>query len=290
MRTEVTGPLHLDREAAALLDHHSLLNLFNVLEMQLEAVSARIPQARVKRFAEFCLDVLMNLSRTGLPDQLPAMERNCGQMRAAVEELLEAHPQEAGLLNGVLEIIAVGHARLEEFKGERFAWQPISRQHFHRTLASFLQATERVSEGRFRFVYPPEPPAGNAYQIDFSIAGRGDSLHAPVVLHDTIRDLVGNARKYSDPGSLIQIDLQPEGRHGIRLRVKDNGYGIPEEEINKVVHFGYRATNVMDRRTMGGGFGLTKAYHVCKKGNGRFFIESEIGKGTTIELTLFDAA
>ncbi|HSH08856.1 MAG TPA: ATP-binding protein [Oceanipulchritudo sp.] len=288
MRQEVLGELRLDREESALLDNHSLLNLFNVLEMQLALVSAQIPEAGLKRFAEFCLDVLVNLSRTGLQSQLPGMERNCGELRDVVEELLRKHPQVSELLAGVMEIISIGHARLEEFKGNRFSWGAIPHEVFRSTLHSFLRATERVSQERFRFAFPPGDPVSDAYWIDFRIEPPGDSLYSPVVLHDTIRDLVGNARKYSDPG-VIRIDLQSEGEKGVRLGVSDNGYGIPEEEIDKVVHFGYRATNVMDRRTMGGGFGLTKAYHLCKKNSGRFFIESEIGKGTTIEMTLFDA-
>ena len=86
------------------------------------------------------------------------------------------------------------------------------------------------------------------------------------------------------------IELSEKEPRGLFLKVTDQGIGIPEEEVEKVTRYGYRASNVFDRRTMGGGYGLTKAYQLCKKFHGRFFIESDEGKGTCIEMTLFPEA
>ena len=175
---------------------------------------------------------------------------------------------------------------MEEFRGNRFHWREIPRADFRDTLAQFLIATERVSGGRFRFVFAPEKQQANAYRIDFHTVATGPGVRAPGVLHDTIRDLVGNARKYSEQGSEIRVELASLGEDGLRLQVSDTGMGIPQNEIERVIRFGYRATNALDKRTMGGGFGLTKAYNLCKRFNGRFFIDSEIGQGTTIAMTL----
>ncbi len=289
MRQEIRVELKLDRNEAALLDHHSLLNLFNVLEAQLSRIMQAIPGTGLRQYTNFCLEVLVHLPRTRIQELTPEMMDHCSRLKARIRDLLDHHPDQALLLNGVLDIIRIGHLRLEEYTMDRFAWQETDPQQFKENLEVFLQATSRVSGNRFTVAFTPEPPRGDAYWIDFRIETNGHPLMAPPVLHDTIRDLVGNARKYSPPGSRIGIQLASPAPGQLQLRVEDEGVGIPEEEIDKVVRFGYRATNVLDRRTMGGGFGLTKAYNVCRRYGGRFFIESGIGEGTSIEMTLSDA-
>jgi len=100
-----------------------------------------------------------------------------------------------------------------------------------------------------------------------------------------MRDLIANARKYTPPGGEITAALYQDA-HGTKFLVKDTGRGIPPAEIEQVVHFGKRASNVSTVRTLGGGFGLTKAFLVTKQFGGRFWIGSELGKGTNISIWL----
>jgi len=53
-----------------------------------------------------------------------------------------------------------------------------------------------------------------------------------------------------------------------------------------VVAFGKRASNVDDQATMGGGFGLTKAYLVSRQFGGRMWIDSRPGAGTRITISI----
>jgi hypothetical protein len=46
--------------------------------------------------------------------------------------------------------------------------------------------------------------------------------------------------------------------------------GIAENEIEHIIEFGVRGSNVTSRRTMGGGYGLTKAYFFTKQFGGTF--------------------
>ena len=286
MRRELEGQLVLSPEEEALLDKHSLLNLCNILEMQLTRLAERVSRKSIRPFTRSCLQLIMEMPRIEMEDLLPAMERHCLEVEQFLQGLLGEHPAEEPLIRALLETLALGQARIEEFKGNRFAWREISRSEFPKTLLQFLRTSEQVSDGRFRFSFAPEPPEPSTYWVDFQIDSPHESIRAPCVLHDTIRDLAGNARKYSKPDGKIRIELKSLGKQGLRLRVADEGMGIPEEEIEKVIQFGYRGSNALDKRTMGGGFGLTKAYSLCKRFNGRFFIESEAGKGTAIELTL----
>jgi hypothetical protein len=49
--------------------------------------------------------------------------------------------------------------------------------------------------------------------------------------------------------------------------------GIIEEELPHMVEFGFRGSNVINRRSLGGGCGLTKAYFYTKLFNGTFKIK-----------------
>jgi signal transduction histidine kinase len=109
----------------------------------------------------------------------------------------------------------------------------------------------------------------------------------PAVFQDVIRDLLANARKYTDPGKSIQSGLH-ESNSTLRFIVRDTGIGIPEKEIEDIITFGRRGSNAKERPTRGGGFGLTKAYYVTKKFNGRMWIESPLrgNRSTGIEIIL----
>jgi signal transduction histidine kinase len=107
----------------------------------------------------------------------------------------------------------------------------------------------------------------------------------PLRLKDVLRDLLANARKYTKPGGRVALALhQDEAR--ILCVIEDSGYGIPEDELEKVAEFGYRASNVRDYPTMGGGFGLTKAVWLILSWGGRFHIASGLGEGTRIHIEL----
>jgi signal transduction histidine kinase len=229
----------------------------------------------------------MELSGGNIPAKIPAIEKRLAGLEDLLRELLETRHEHLNFFRGILETIEMARVRLNELREDRLKWRQIAPKEFRIILNQFLSATERVGRGKFRFIYPPEEPCPDSYRIDFQIKPGNGHLEAPLILHDTIRDLVGNARKYSMPGTRISISLEEIEPKGIRLSVSDQGIGIPAGEIEKVVEFGYRATNAMDRNTMGGGFGLTKAYLLSRKFNGRFFIESAEGKGTTIELFLY---
>nr|WP_240544875.1 ATP-binding protein [Ectothiorhodospira shaposhnikovii] len=105
----------------------------------------------------------------------------------------------------------------------------------------------------------------------------------PAVFNDVIRDLVANARKYTPPGGRILSGLDDDGQR-IRFVVEDTGVGIPPGQVEDVVKLGFRADNVQNRRTYGGGFGLTKAYWVTQRLQGRMWIDSRLDQGTRIEI------
>ena len=105
----------------------------------------------------------------------------------------------------------------------------------------------------------------------------------PPVFQDCLCDLVANARKYTPPGGCIHAKLE-EDEDTFVLQVSDNGIGIPEDQIDRVVSFGFRGKNVANTIPYGGGFGLTKAYFYTLEMGGRMWIESNLSRGTTITI------
>jgi len=101
------------------------------------------------------------------------------------------------------------------------------------------------------------------------------------VLHDwTIENLVKNAIDASKGKGKIHIDLEYDKKF-IKIKVKDHGKGIPKNEFNKIFETGFTTK----KRGWGLGLSLTKRiveeYH-----NGKIkVLESEIGKGTTMQIS-----
>lgn len=61
-------------------------------------------------------------------------------------------------------------------------------------------------------------------------------------------DLIAIARKYTSSGGHTTAGLQDPGME-LSTVVEDTGCGIPTEEVQRVVEFGYRETNVREKAT-----------------------------------------
>lgn len=77
----------------------------------------------------------------------------------------------------------------------------------------------------------------------------------PVSFRTILGNLLENACKYSPPGSRITVELERQPRMA-RLRVRDQGAGIPEEDRLRMFSKFYRGGNEATRVTKGTGLGL----------------------------------
>lgn len=96
-----------------------------------------------------------------------------------------------------------------------------------------------------------------------------------------INNLLENAIKYSDKGSLVEITTLDMGDK-IKLCVKDNGFGIDENEIKFVFEKFYRVKN---DEIPGNGLGLYLVKYFVELMKGEITVTSSLGKGT--EFTVF---
>ncbi len=103
-----------------------------------------------------------------------------------------------------------------------------------------------------------------------------------------IENLIENAVKYG--GGTIRVGLarQDDPRQGRRivLSVADDGPGIAPEHIPRLTERFYRVDVASSRARGGTGLGLAIVKHSLKRHRGKLTIESEVGQGTTIHVSL----
>lgn len=100
-----------------------------------------------------------------------------------------------------------------------------------------------------------------------------------------MQNFLENAVKYTPEYGKIEIKIEIK-ENLMEVEVKDNGVGIPEKDKEKLFTKFFRASNVMRMQTKGTGLGLFIAKNIIEKHNGKIWIESEEGKGTTACFTL----
>ena len=120
-------------------------------------------------------------------------------------------------------------------------------------------------------------------KIDIS-PGLPDVLADAELAGLTIRQLLTNALKYSNPETPIEIRAHAEdGR--VRISVKDSGPGIPEKERSRIFERYYRMSENADR-VPGTGLGLHIARNIVEAHGGQIWVESEVGSGSEFYFTL----
>ena len=105
------------------------------------------------------------------------------------------------------------------------------------------------------------------------------------LLCDLVINLVTNAAKASTPGSAIAVCAE-QADGSIRLTVQDHGQGIPADKLARVVEPFYMVDKSRSRRQGGSGLGLALCSRIAQAHGGTLAMESELGKGTTVTVTL----
>ncbi|WNM62524.1 ATP-binding protein [Candidatus Nitrospira neomarina] len=99
-------------------------------------------------------------------------------------------------------------------------------------------------------------------------------------------NLVDNAIKYTSDGGTISFQAIPLGDERISLQIKDTGQGIPSTDLPRITERFYRVDRARSREEGGTGLGLSIVKHLLQLLDGKLRIQSELGKGTTVEVIL----
>jgi two-component system sensor kinase FixL len=112
---------------------------------------------------------------------------------------------------------------------------------------------------------------------------------------EVFRNLITNAVKYNkrehkrvEIGCTTMAELVPDGSEELVFYVRDDGIGIPKEFHREIFRI-FKRLNEEDDTQRGGGVGLTFVQKIIERHNGRIWLESEVGQGTTFYFTLQSA-
>ena len=106
----------------------------------------------------------------------------------------------------------------------------------------------------------------------------------PIRLRQLLDNLLTNAVKYAPSGTTIRVSLRAED--GLLIfSVADDGPGIPRSEQGRIFEKFYRASNVPEK-VSGTGLGLAIVKSIVDSHQGRIWVESVVGKGSTFFVVL----
>ncbi|WP_071717527.1 sensor histidine kinase [Bacillus paramycoides] len=111
---------------------------------------------------------------------------------------------------------------------------------------------------------------------NISFIGDRERIHQMMVI------LLDNAMKYTNEGGHIQINCT-QTSSSIRIRVKDNGIGVKEEDSPKLFDRFYQGDKARSA-SEGAGLGLSIANWIVEKHYGKISVESKWGEGTCFEV------
>ncbi len=104
-------------------------------------------------------------------------------------------------------------------------------------------------------------------------------------LVSAVYNLLDNALKYSEPGSIVDVGASMADST-IVIRVSDRGCGIPARDCERIFERFYRVDRARARATGGTGLGLAFVRHVAEGHGGMVSVESEEGVGSTFTITI----
>jgi two-component system sensor histidine kinase KdpD len=130
-----------------------------------------------------------------------------------------------------------------------------------------------------------ENKMGNMAQIEIDLPEGLPPVAADAgLIRLVIRQIAGNALKYSQPGTPVTIRARA-GDDGVVISVIDRGPGIPAEEQRRIFEKYYRGKQGGDHLT-GMGMGLPIARQIVEAHDGRVWVESQPGEGAVFSFNL----
>lgn len=101
----------------------------------------------------------------------------------------------------------------------------------------------------------------------------------------TLINLLSNGIKFTEPGGTVQLTAKVIDNN-CQITVQDTGRGIPENKLESIFER-FQQVDASDSRSKGGtGLGLAICRHIIEGHNGKIWVESVLGKGSTFYISL----
>ena len=174
------------------------------------------------------------------------------------------------LLGTVEQVLRAGEIRQRR---ARHHWQDVDFTAIIEESLELARLRHGLTEAALKFGGSPNGP--------ITLLGNADELRTAVA------NLIENAVKYSGQNPLITVDVATPNIDTVVLRVRDNGVGIPRNELKRIFKRFYRVQSRASGQVKGTGLGLFIVRSIARRHGGEAFAESEgEGRGSTFTLRL----
>ena len=208
----------------------------------------RTPLSSIKGYAETLLDGAMSDKAT-LKNFLTIIDRHANRMTALIEDLLTLSMLESHQMPMSFESL--------DIKG---------------LINSIIQGFEKQAKDK-------------DIEIVMDIGKEIPKIPADKDrLEQVIVNLVDNAIKYTNKGTVTVSSREVDNM--IQIDVEDTGIGIPEKDIPRIFERFYRVDKGRSRELGGTGLGLAIVKHIIQGHNGKIWVKSELGKGSSFSFSL----
>ena len=127
---------------------------------------------------------------------------------------------------------------------------------------------------------------GLELQLDIQPSLSGSFVGDPLRLRQIVINLVGNAIKFTEKGSVSMRIMPAEEEGQLHFMIEDTGVGIPANRLSQIFDSFVQADTSTTRRFAGTGLGTTISRELVELMGGRLWAESEEGKGSTFHFII----
>jgi len=196
------------------------------------------------------------------------LDGDAGEINDLQEEFLTTiYKEEQKLARYIEELLDMG-----QFEGTDYSYQ--------RSLLDLTALLEDLANSFSAEALNKELNFNSEIESDLALFGDRERLS------QAFSNLIGNAIKYTEQGSVSLKAVFSEADDEIVITVQDSGIGIPEKDQRAIFEMFYRVEDKDVRSKGGTGVGLYIAERVISRHGGRIELESIPGEGTTFTVYL----
>jgi two-component system sensor histidine kinase PilS (NtrC family) len=189
-------------------------------------------------------------------------------------ELLRANPQASDDDRALMTIVHREIQRLNVLIGDLLDYaNPRNKQPVDFDLASLIDETVQVARGDQNFA---------DVELTAEVADKPLPIFAdPAKIRQVVWNLIRNAADAaSNGGKHVRVEVRRNGAEGAAITVADDGPGIPEHMVTRIFD------PFVTTKQKGTGLGLATCHAIVAEHGGRIDVETEVGKGTKMIVTV----
>jgi PAS domain S-box-containing protein len=176
------------------------------------------------------------------------------------------------------------------YNQSKYAREVLQNIHYHREnpIGKNLQRESVNLDDFLRQIWIDHRPQAQQKQIDLVFKSKtkiSKSIFNPVLMRQALSNLIDNAIKYTPNHGKVTLSTDHKADELI-FSVSDTGLGIPKTDIENIFTRYFRVETPEHQAIHGTGLGLSIIKAIIEQHEGRVWVESELGKGSTFFIAL----